>query len=432
MAADYRPMWTALGMNLEAHDALLGVLGKAYQDVYLSQKDRPDGMSYLDFVMSEVHGLRIKELNDARATGRKVVGVFCVYVPEELIVAVDAICVGLCAGAEFGFNEAEKYLPRNTCGLIKSFFGFKLSRVCPYTESADMVVGETTCDGKKKAYEIFKDIQSNVYVMEIPQMKNPGDRALFASEYWRFKDALEKLTGVTITAERLKRGIAIVNDKRRALHRLAKLRVADPAPISGLDALLINQVGFYDDPVRFTGAINKICDELEARISQGKGVAPRGTPRVLISGCPMSVPNWKLPMVVETSGAVIVGEESCVGERGARNLTADTATSLEGMMEALIDRYFKIDCAVFTPNPDRIEHVAQMARDYKADGVIYYGLQFCSPYTVESYVIEKELARRGVPMLRIETDYSMEDVGQLKTRIEAFLETLKQEPACAH
>jgi benzoyl-CoA reductase/2-hydroxyglutaryl-CoA dehydratase subunit BcrC/BadD/HgdB len=128
---DYRPMWTGLGLNLEAHDALLKVLGETYQDTFLSQKNRPEGMSYFDFVMSEVHGLRIKELQDARNEGRKVIGTFCVFVPDELILATDAISVGLCAGAEFGFDEAERFLPRNTCSLIKSFFGFKLNRVCP-------------------------------------------------------------------------------------------------------------------------------------------------------------------------------------------------------------------------------------------------------------------------------------------------------------
>ena len=148
MTTDYKQMWTDRSLNLETHDALLGVLGNAYKDIFLSQEDRPESMSYFDFVMSEVHGLRIKELMDAKAEGRKIIGTFCVFVPDELILAADAVSVGLCAGAEFGFGEAEKLLPRNTCSLIKSFFGFKLSKVCPYIEASDMVVGETTCDGK--------------------------------------------------------------------------------------------------------------------------------------------------------------------------------------------------------------------------------------------------------------------------------------------
>jgi benzoyl-CoA reductase/2-hydroxyglutaryl-CoA dehydratase subunit BcrC/BadD/HgdB len=426
MVTVYKPMWQELGLDLEAHDALLGVLGQLYQDTYLSQQNRPEGMGYLDFVMSEVHGLRIKELQDAKADGRKVVGTFCVFVPDELIVAANAVSVGLCAGAEFGFEEAEKLLPRNTCSLIKSFFGFKLSKVCPYIEAANMIVGETTCDGKKKAYEIFKEFQPNLYIMEVPQMKNPQDKETLKSEYKRFKSELEKLTGITIDADRLRQGISMINNRRKALYRLAELRAADPAPISGLDALLINQVAFYDDPPRFTESVNKLCDELEKRVEAGEGVFPEGTPRVLVSGCPMAVPNWKLPSIIETSGAVIVGEESCIGERGTQNLVDDSGKTVEELMDAIVDRYFKIDCAIFTPNESRIDHIKELAKKYKADGVVHYALQFCSPYVIESYPVEQALIAENIPTIRIETDYSQEDIGQLKTRIEAFIETIKK------
>lgn len=228
-----------------------------------------------------------------------------------------------------------------------------------------------------------------------------------------------------IDAERLKRGIEIVNNKRKAIHRLADLRKADPSPISGLDALLANQVFFYDHPVRFTDSVNKISDELEKRIENGEGVFPKGIPRILLSGCPMAVPNWKLPWIIETSGAVIVGEESCVGERGTRNLTDDSWDTVEELMETIVDRYFQVDCAIFTPNPDRLEHIVEMAKTYKADGVIHYGLQFCQPYLMESMPVEKALEAKNIPTLRIDTDYSMEDVGQLKTRVEAFIELIK-------
>ena len=376
--------------------------------------------------MSEVHGLRIKELIDAKAEGRKVVGSFCVFVPEELTLAADGIQEGLCAGADFATDEAEKFLPRSTCALIKSFFGFKLGKVCPYIESSDLVVGETTCDGKKKAYEIFRELQPNLYVMDIPQMKNPQDRELLKTEYLRFKAELEKLTGITIDTERLKKGIVTTNNKRKALHRLAALRSANPAPISGLDALLINQVAFYDDPVRFTDSVNKVCDELETRIKNREGVAPAGTPRILISGCPMAVPNWKLPAIIESSGGIIVGEESCVGERGERNLVNDSGTTIESLVDAIVDRYFQIDCAVFTPNPDRLQHIETMAKEYKANGIVHYSLQFCQPYMIEAFTVDKNLREKGIPNIRIETDYSQEDTGQISTRIETFIDMLKQ------
>jgi benzoyl-CoA reductase/2-hydroxyglutaryl-CoA dehydratase subunit BcrC/BadD/HgdB len=322
-------------------------------------------------------------------------------------------------------EEVEKLLPRNTCSLIKSAFGFKLGKVCPYIESADMIVGENTCDGKKKSYEILNQLVPNLYVMDLPQTKSPEGKALLRAEYARFKESVEKLTGVAIDAQRLKKGIEIVNNKRKAIHRLSQLRQADPAPISGLDALLANQVFFYDDPIRFTGSVNAICDELEKRVAQGTGVFPKGTPRVLLSGCPMAVPNWKLPWIIESAGAVIVGEESCVGERGTRNLTVDTGKTVDELMEAIVDRHFQVDCAIFTPNPDRLDHIQEMHKKYHADGVIHYGLQFCQPYIMESIPVEKALESKNIPTLRIETDYSMEDVGQLKTRVEAFLELLK-------
>jgi len=424
MSESYREMWSQLGLNLEAHDALLSVLGGAYGDIYLKQTNRPSAMGYFDFVMTEVHGLRVKELNDARAAGRKVVGSFCVFVPEELILAVDGISVGLCAGAEFAFDKAEAILPRNTCALIKSAFGFSLGKVCPYMESSDLIVGENTCDGKKKAYEEFGKLVKNLYVMDLPQTKSEPAKALLKAEYQRFARALEELAGKKITAESLKAGIRTVNAKRRALRRLAQARQADPAPVSGLDALLVNQLFFFDDPARFTDSVNKLADELEARTKQGQGVFPKGRPRVVVSGCPMAIPNWKLPMVIESAGAVVVGEESCVGERGSRWMTSEAGDSFEELLVNVVDRYFNIDCAIFTPNPSRLDQVKKMAWDNKAQGVIHYGLQFCQPYQIESGNVARELEKAGIPVLTLETDYSQEDVGQLKTRVEAFVEMI--------
>ncbi|MCL4503124.1 MAG: 2-hydroxyacyl-CoA dehydratase family protein, partial [Deltaproteobacteria bacterium] len=183
-------------------------------------------------------------------------------------------------------------------------------------------------------------------------------------------------------------------------------------------------ISFYDDPVRFTGKISQLCDELESRVQAGAGVAPKNTPRLLLSGCPMAVPNWKLPYIVESSGAVIVGEESCIGARSTRDLVNESGETMEEMLDAVVDRYMKIDCACFTPNPERLDHVVAMARDLKADGVIHYGLTFCQPYAMEALKVGKALTAAGIPMLSIETDYSMEDVEQLKTRVEAFVEMI--------
>ena len=425
MSKDYKSMWSGMGLNLEAHDGLLAVLSDAYKGIYLSQKQRPAGMGYFDFVISEVHGLRIEEIVNAKESGKQVIGTFCVYVPEELVLAVDGVCIGLCAGADVGTDEAEKYIPKNTCALIKAFMGFKLAGLCPYVQLTDMIVGETTCDGKKKAYEIFNEITKKVYVMELPNMKSVDGKRLWKNEVKKFATKLEELTGKRITLDKLKDACRVVNEKRKALQRLSALRSAKPSPISGLDALLVNQVSFYDDPIRFTAKVNELCDELDERITSKTGVAATESPRVLISGSPMAIPNWKLHAIIEGSGAVVVGEESCIGERNFRTLLDESFTSPEEALEMIADRYMTIDCACFTPNDERMENIKELTKRLKADGVVHYALQFCTPYMMESYRAKKAVDALSLPFLRIETDYSMEDFGQLRTRIEAFLEVIR-------
>jgi len=425
MAKDYTQMWSGIGLNLKAHEGLLAVLGDAYKNIYLAQKNRPKGMDYFDFVISEVHGLRIEEIVEAKNSGKKVIGTFCVYVPEELVLAVNGVCIGLCAGADVGADEAEKYVPRNTCALIKAFLGFKLAGLCPYVELTDLIVGETTCDGKKKAYEIFDEITNKVYVMELPNKKGDDGRRMWRNEIKRFADKLQELTGNKITLEKLSEASKIVNAKRKALQRLSALRAADPSPISGLDALLINQVSFYDDPIRFTAKTNELCDELEARIKAGTGVTEKGSPRVLISGSPMAIPNWKLHAIIEGSGATVVGEESCVGERNFRTLMDENFASVEQGIDKLSERTLTVDCACFTPNTERLDNIKEMVKRLDADGVIHYALQFCTPYMMEAFKVKKVVDAMEVPFLRIETDYSMEDMGQLTTRVAAFLEMIQ-------
>jgi len=420
---DYYPMWTELGLDVPTHDALLGAVGQMFGDAYLTQENRPQGMDYLNFVMSEVHGLRIKELDDYRKSGGKVFGTFCLYVPEEIIRAAAGWSVGLCAGAEFAYDQVEQIMPRSTCSLIKSFMGFKLAKVCPYIESADLVIGETTCDGKKKAYELLGEMH-NVYVMELPQMKRDVDVAMWRAEIRALMAKVEDVTGNTITTESLKAAIKEVNDKRRALQRIAATRAADPAPISGKDALLATQVAFYDDVPRFTQMMNALADELEARVAAGEGVTPKGAKRVLVTGTPMALPNWKLHDIIEKAGAVVVGEEMCTGSRYYQDLVSEDASTLDEMVSDIAEKYLDINCACFTPNQGRLEDVVRMAKEFGADGVIDYSLQFCGLYEMESNAVETTVRDAGFPVLKITTDYSMEDVGQLSTRIEAFLEML--------
>ncbi len=424
MANENVQMWQELGIDLKPHDTLLNALGPIFQEIYLSRKNRPQGMGFFDFVVGDIHGIRVKELREHAKNGGKVVATYCVFVPEEIVWAAGGIPIGLCAGAQFSIPIAESVLPRNTCALIKSSFGFALGRICPYVQASHLIVGETTCDGKKKMFEILSQHQP-VYVMEVPNKKTEHSRQLWLKEVVAFKNVIEKLTGNKVTAKNLKNAVDMVNDRRRAFQRLSNLRKAHPAPISGKDALLATQVSFYDDAKREIQMVNALCDELDKRVAAGQGVAPASAPRILVSGSPMAIPNWKLHHIIESAGAVVVGEESCTGTRFFSDLVKESDGSLNAQLQAVADRYMNIHCACFTPNEERLDDIVRMAKEYAADGVIHYNLQFCHTYATEAVQVEKRLEEEGIPLLRIETDYSDEDTGQLKSRVEAFLEMLK-------
>ena len=421
--ADYRKMWESLGMDLETHDQLCEVLPQAFGDVFLSQENRPEAMDYYNFVIAEIHGVRPQELIKAQEEGKKVFGTFCVYVPDELIFAAKARATGLCGGSQFWVPGGEKVLPTNTCPLIKASVGARLDRTCPFFRIADMYIGETTCDGKKKAWEILgEDVP--VHVMDLPQMKREKDIKAWAEEIKELKKVIEEFTGNKVTEESLSESIKLINNKRKALSRLYECRKADKVPISGRDALVISQIAFYDDPARFTQMTNKLCDELEQRIKDGVSVVKEGTKRILLTGTPLAVPNWKLHNIIETSGAVVVCEEMCTGTRYFENLVDETKTTIDEQIDALANRYMGINCACFTPNTGRIDDIIRLAKEYKVDGVIDVNFKFCSLYDVEGYTVERALKEAGIPVMGIETDYTDNDAEQLRTRIGAFIEMI--------
>ncbi len=288
---------------------------------------------------------------------------------------------------------------------------------------ADIYVGETTCDGKKKAWEILgEDVP--VYVMNLPQMKRAKDVQAWAEEIADFKDKVEEVTGNKVTAEKLAESIRLINGKRKALERLYETRKNEKLPISGRDALLISQIAFYDDPGRFTQMTNKLCDELEQRVKDGVSVFEEGTKRIMLTGTPLAIPNWKLHNIVETSGGAVVCEEMCTGTRYFEHQVDESGKTLDEQIQALAKRYMNINCACFTPNSGRIDDILRLAKEYKVDGIIDVNLKFCNLYDTEGYFVERAMKEEGIPVLGIETDYTDSDAQQLRTRVSAFIEML--------
>ncbi len=421
---DRHEMWADLGMDLETHDLLCAALPGAYGDIYLSQENRPENMAFYDFVVSDIHGIRPAELIDLKKAGGKVFGTFCVYVPDEIVVACGGAVTGLCGGSQFWVPEGERVLPAATCPLIKASLGAHFGKTCPYFAVSDVYVGETTCDGKKKAYEIL-GADKDTYVMDMPQMKRPQDIEKWKGEIAAFAKEVERITGKELTADALGAAIVLINAKRRALARVYEARKATNCiPISGKDALLVTQIAFFDDPARCAEMANKLADELEQRVADGVSVFPAGTKRILMTGTPLAIPNWKLHNIIETSGAAVVCEEMCTGTRYFEHLVDEEADTLDAQFQALSERYMKNNCACFTPNPGRIDDIVRLAEEYHVDGVIDANLKFCTLYDMEKSSVAAALEERGIPVLGLETDYADNDAGQLRTRIQAFVEMI--------
>ena len=416
---NHEEMWQELGLDVELHKELLKSIDNTFQRTVGSQGMRPKNIDYFDHVLHESHGGRVAELIEARKKGQKFIGTFCIYVPEEIAMAADAIPVALCGGTQFSIPYGEKMFPRDICPLIKSTMGLALGKICPYGPIKDLGVGETTCDAKKKTWDVV-----NFHVMEVPQKKSKLDFDLWHKAVIEFKEKVEQLTGKKVEAKRLSETITIMNEKRHALQEFNELRKKDPPPISGLDALVVMQAALNDEPQRFTEHLNDLNEELEKRVKSGISPFPQGVKRVMISGCPSVMGNWKVHSLIEKAGAAIVIDETCTGTRYFENLVENDKKQLDEQLLALADRYMKINCSCFTPNDERLESIKQIIGAYQIHGVVQYILQYCHGYNVEAMRVSQILQQADLPNLKIVTDYSEEDTGQLQTRVDAFLEQL--------
>jgi benzoyl-CoA reductase/2-hydroxyglutaryl-CoA dehydratase subunit BcrC/BadD/HgdB len=260
--------------------------------------------------------------------------------------------------------------------------------------------------------------------MEVPQRKNPIDKQLWLQEVHNFKEMVENLSGLKITAERLHDKIKLVNHKRKAMQKIDEFRKLPNPPISGLDALLVAQVSLNQDIVKFIQDTETLADELSDRTKAGISVYNGNGKRVMLAGSPSPIGNAKIHHIVESSGLRIVVDESCTGLRYFRDLVDETPTDLDDMINAIAERYFSIDCSCFSPNKERIENINKIIKEYNVQGVIHNILQYCHTYNIEAAAIDKRLKEINIPSIKIETDYSQEDVGQIKTRIEAFAEII--------
>jgi benzoyl-CoA reductase/2-hydroxyglutaryl-CoA dehydratase subunit BcrC/BadD/HgdB len=383
------------------------------------------GMKYFYDMAKGLYTARVKELRAEKEAGKKLIGVFCNFVPEELILAAGAVPIRLCSGCQEPIATAEEVLPRNFCPAIKSSLGMLMNR-SPHFELADLLITPTTCDGKKKMAEVLAE-HKPTWVMEVPHttVTQPA-RELWLAEIRNLKKNLEEVTGHRITKKSLRHAIELTNRRRALIRRLYEVRKKSNVPIWGRDVLLATNLWFHDDAERWISHMEFLCEEVEKKT---EGVGKPGAPRVLLTGSPVILPTWKLPRLIEESGAILVADEICTGAKVVWDPVYIVDWSMNEMILGLADRYLMNSCACFTPNRARIERLLQFVQQFNVSGVVYHVLMGCYIYSIEGRHIEKSLMEKGTPMLTIETDYSTEDVEQIRTRIEAFLEMIQSQKA---
>lgn len=363
--------------------------------------------------------MRVKEFKE---NGGKLVGFLCSYTPLEIMDAAGIAAVGLCGTNDETIPEAEKVLPKNLCPLIKATYGFAYTDKCPYTYFSDMIVGETTCDGKKKMFELLGEIK-DMHVLNLPQSQDrPYSKDIWAEELRILIKHLEEKFGVEITEEKLRKAAHNRNRYRKAICSMFELQAACPPPMKGAQMLVaIQQNTFSFDLESQIASIEKLAADSKAAYEAGDQPISKNAKRILLTGCPSFGVIQKVANVIESNGGVIVCIDDCAGERTQKMLVDEEA---EDIVQAIADRYLEIHCSVMTPNDGRIENTSAMIEKYKVDGVVEVVLQACHTFNVESAKMRKAVEDLGVPYMKLETDYSTTDSGQLKTRIEAFLEML--------
>ncbi len=361
-------------------------------------------------------------LEMAKDEGKKVVGCLCSYFPTELPLAAGAIPVGLCGTTSEPIEAAEKVLPADQCPMVKATYGRSVGNTCPIFPLADCIVGETTCDGRKKMYELLAR-EKPMHVMDLPQKPDEAE----ALEHWthevrKLKDFLGRQLGVAITDENLRRAIRDVNKERRLMKEIYACRKHHPVPIMGADLVgLTTALNYTVDREEYRNNLAAVLAELQRRIRDKEYACGPERPRVLWTGLGNSLGCDKVLRLVEECGAVVVCQEGCGGVTRSDNLVDETKDPLE----AIAERYLRVTCACMTPNDVRFEQIDRLIREYAIEGVLDLTWQSCHAFNIESHrVSEIVKGKHGLPFLHIVTDYSQSDIGTLRVRVEGFIEQM--------
>jgi benzoyl-CoA reductase/2-hydroxyglutaryl-CoA dehydratase subunit BcrC/BadD/HgdB len=361
-------------------------------------------------------------LQKQREKGKNIVGIYCGYAPLEVIRAMGAAPAVLCAFANKTIEAAETVLPANLCPLIKSSYGFLKTDTCPFFAISEAVIAETTCDGKKKMFELISDIKP-MYVMDLPQLPDEKE----ALDNWtvmikKLKVFLETTFNRKIDDKEVEKEIKETNIKNNLMNKIFDFAAITPTPVSWLELYDLTYLGQASTTQDMLQILDDCVVKLEKRVAGGVYHGEKDSPRVLVTGCPVGGDATKVFKIIEEAGGVIVALDSCTGMKAYSGMIPENTTD---PYAAVARRYLELPCSCMTPNHRRLTEMDNMIERFKPDVVIDVVLHACHSYNVESHKIKEHVTgKHQMPFLKIETDYSQSDVEQIRTRVEALLETV--------
>ena len=349
---------------------------------------------------------------DWEADGKKVVGYRCLYVPEEIIHAA-----GMLPFPTFGtpqpITKADSYFQPCVCEFIRNLFDLALDKKFDFLDS---IVLCNTCDAVRHFYNMWTTYTDSVpcYIINNPQkLYDESGYKFYREELEKFKGVMEELSGVKITDESLQKSLELFVETRGLLKELNELRKRDVPPISGAEALVISMASMLMPKEKANELLRQLINEVKTReIENADG------PRIMITGS--IIDNPTLIELVEDSGGVVVVDDLCTSTKYFWHETKTDHNPLDSIVRFHMERNI---CACMHPSEERYNYIQELIREFNVDGIIYFNIKYCHLFLYESAIFRKKLEEE-TQLLILEADHSLSGLGQLKTRIQAFIEML--------
>ncbi len=349
-----------------------------------------------------------------KAEGKLLMGLTCTYIPEELLIASGAMPVKV-SGSLGGTPRADSYLPVNICSTMRSILEASLKGDYDYL---DGVIFSNSCDNMGRCFDRWKLHLSYSYLhfFNTPHSKTSNAFKRYLYEVKKLKKSLETFLKVEVPEDELRKAINLLNEERLLLSKLYELRTEDPPLLTGVEAFYILAYSITYPKEEVLKSLRELVKEPPKLRSEFKD-----RPRVLVS-CSIIDNEAKLISMVEDSGGIVVVDDTCTGTRYFEGLVKTSSPPLEAIAERYLN---KVPCAFTQHGEERFAYLKELIKRYHVEGVILYCVKFCDTYLFDAPMLMEELKDIGIPATLIEWSHVEAWWAPLKTRVEAFIESLR-------